>query len=39
MLNLTQRLILGCVLVVGLTAGLVVAAHNALAAAGQLRLA
>jgi len=39
MLNLTQRLILGCTLVIGLTAGLVLAAHNALAAAGQLKLA
>ena len=39
MLNLTQRLILGCVLLVGLTAGLVLATHNALAAAGQSRLA
>ena len=39
MLNLTQRLILGCTLVIGLTAGLVLATHNALAAAGQLRLA
>ncbi len=35
MLNLSQRLILGCVLLVGLIAGLVVATHNALAAAGQ----
>jgi len=39
MLNLTQRLILGCVLLVGLIAGLVAATHNALAAAGQLQLA
>jgi signal transduction histidine kinase/HAMP domain-containing protein len=39
MLNLTQRLILGCILVIGLAAGLVLAAHNALAAAGQLKLA
>jgi signal transduction histidine kinase len=39
MLNFTQRLILGCTLVVGLAAGLVLAAHNALAAAGQLKLA
>ncbi|MGP8225815.1 MAG: ATP-binding protein [Terracidiphilus sp.] len=39
MLNLTQRLILGCMLVIGLAAGLVLAAHNALAAAGQLKLA
>jgi len=39
MLNLSQRLILGCVALVGLVAGLVFATHNALAAAGQLRLA
>jgi signal transduction histidine kinase len=39
MLNLSQRLILGCVLLVGLIAGLVAATHNALAAAGQLRFA
>jgi signal transduction histidine kinase len=39
MLNLTQRLILGCVLMVGLAAGLVIATRNALAAAGQLPLA
>ena len=39
MLNLTQRLILGCVLLGCLTAGLVVATHRALAAAGQLHLA
>jgi PAS domain S-box-containing protein len=39
MLNLTQRLILGCLLVVGLAAALVVAAHGALAGAGQLGLA
>jgi signal transduction histidine kinase/HAMP domain-containing protein len=39
MLNLSQRLILGCVLLAGLTAGLAMAAHNALAAAGQSRLA
>jgi len=38
MLNLTQRLILGCVLLVCLTAGLVAATHHALAAAGQLNL-
>jgi signal transduction histidine kinase len=37
--NLSQRLILGCVLVAGLTAGLVIATHNALAVAGQLGLA
>ncbi|MGD0737916.1 MAG: ATP-binding protein [Terracidiphilus sp.] len=35
MLNLSQRLILGCVLVASLTAGLAVAAHRALAAAGH----
>ncbi len=39
MLNLTQRLILGCVLLAGLTVGLVLATHSALAAAGQLTLA
>jgi PAS domain S-box-containing protein len=39
MLNLTRRLILGCVLVLCLMAGLVVTAHKALAAAGQLNLA
>jgi signal transduction histidine kinase len=39
MLNLTQRLILGCALVVGLIAGLVVTTHSALASAGQLQLA
>ena len=39
MLNLTQRLILGCVLLTGLTLGLVLATHNALAAAGLSRLA
>ena len=39
MLNFTQRLILGCALIIGLAAGLVLAAHNALAAAGQLKLA
>ena len=39
MLNLAQRLILGCVLLAMLTLGLVVAAHRALAAAGQLGLA
>ena len=39
MLNLTQRLILGCVLLAGLTVCLAVAAHKALAASGQLRLA
>jgi signal transduction histidine kinase len=39
MLNLTQRLILGCVLMIGLIAGLVAATHHALAAAGQLQFA
>jgi signal transduction histidine kinase/HAMP domain-containing protein len=36
MLNLTQRLILGCVLLACLTVGLVAIAHKALAASGQL---
>jgi hypothetical protein len=35
MLNLTQRLILGCVLLVGLAFGLVAATHKALAARGS----
>ncbi|HZP06835.1 MAG TPA: ATP-binding protein [Terracidiphilus sp.] len=39
MLNLSQRLILGCVLLACLMAGLVVATHRALEAAGQLGLA
>ena len=39
MLNLTQRLILGCVLLMGLTAGLVAVAHTALATAGVSSLA
>ena len=39
MLNLSQRLILGCVLLAGLTFGLVVVTHRALQAAGQARLA
>jgi signal transduction histidine kinase/HAMP domain-containing protein len=39
MLNLSQRLILGCILIAGLTAGLVAATHSALAAAGQLKFA
>ena len=39
MLNLSQRLILGCLVLVGLTAGLVIATHRTLAAAGQSRLA
>ncbi len=38
MLNLTQRLILGCVLLACLTVGLVAIAHTALAASGQLHL-
>ncbi len=39
MLNLSQRLILGCVLLAGLTVGLVIVTHHALAAAGQSRVA
>ncbi|MGD0520659.1 MAG: ATP-binding protein [Terracidiphilus sp.] len=39
MLNLSQRLILGCVLLACLTVGLVAATHHALEAAGQIRLA
>jgi signal transduction histidine kinase/HAMP domain-containing protein len=39
MLNLSQRLILGCVLLAGLTLGLVVATHRALRGAGQYGLA
>jgi signal transduction histidine kinase len=39
MLNLSQRLILGCVLLACLTVGLVAATHSALAAAGQSRIA
>ena len=39
MLNLSQRLILGCALLACLTLGLVVATHSALAAAGQTTLA
>jgi signal transduction histidine kinase/HAMP domain-containing protein len=39
MLNITQRLILGCALLGCLTVGLVIATHRALAAAGQLHLA
>ncbi len=39
MLNLTQRLILGCTIIVGLTACLVLVTHKALAATGQLRFA
>jgi signal transduction histidine kinase len=39
MLNLTQRLILGCVLLASLTLGILALTHRALQAAGQLRLA
>lgn len=39
MLNLTQRLILGCLILAGLTAWLGIAAHGHLAAAGQGALA
>jgi two-component system, NtrC family, sensor histidine kinase KinB len=39
MLNLSQRLILGCALLAGLTLGLLGLTHRALAAAGQLHLA
>ena len=39
MLNLSQRLILGCTLALCIMAGLVIAAHTALAQAGQLKLA
>ena len=39
MLNLTQRLIVGCVLLACLTVALVAVAHKALAAAGQLHFA
>jgi len=39
MLNLTQRLILGCVLLGCLVVGLVTVTHRALAASGQLNLA
>jgi NtrC-family two-component system sensor histidine kinase KinB len=39
MLNLAQRLILGCVLLAALTIGLAVAGHHALAASGQSGLA
>ena len=39
MLNLTQRLILGCVLVAALATSLVAATHRALAAAGELHFA
>jgi signal transduction histidine kinase len=39
MLNLTQRVILGCALIAGLAVSLVVITHRALAAAGELHLA
>ena len=39
MLNLTQRLVLGCVLLGGLLVGLVAVTHKTLAAAGQLHFA
>ncbi len=39
MLNLTQRLILGCVVIAALAVWLVAATHRALAAAGQMQLA
>ena len=39
MLNLSQRLILGCVLLACLTVGLVAVTHKALAAAGQSSIA
>ena len=39
MLNLSQRLILGCVLLAALTLGLALATHHALLAAGQWTLA
>jgi two-component system, NtrC family, sensor histidine kinase KinB len=39
MLNLAQRLILGCVLLAGILLGLLLATHRALHAAGQMRLA
>lgn len=39
MLNLKQRLLLGCILLACLTLGLVALAHESLAAGGQLRLA
>lgn len=39
MLNLSQRLILGCVLIAALGVSLVVTIHRALAQAGELRLA
>ncbi len=39
MLNLTQRLILGCVVIAALAVGLVVATHHTLAAGGHMPLA
>jgi signal transduction histidine kinase len=39
MLNLSQRLIFGCILLAGLTVGLVAATHRALAAAGETSIA
>lgn len=39
MLNLTQRLILGCVLIAALAVSLVIVTHRALAGAGELRVA
>ena len=39
MLNLAQRLILGCVLLIGLTVGLVALTHRSLAAAGHATVA
>jgi len=39
MLNVSQRLILGCVLLAALTLGLLVATHHALQASGQMGLA
>jgi signal transduction histidine kinase/flagellar biosynthesis protein FliQ len=39
MLNLSQRLIVGCVVLAGLTVGLVVVAHHALIASGQFTFA
>src|SRR6202453_5199803 len=39
MLNLSQRLILGCLLLAGLTVGLLALTHRSLLAAGELRLA
>jgi two-component system, NtrC family, sensor histidine kinase KinB len=39
MLNLTQRLILGCILIAALAVSLVIITHRALVAAGELRVA